>query len=549
MSLTKVGTGHAVLGGANTYSGPTNINAGILKLDGLGSINNSSSINIAAGAIFDVSTAYISTAAGQTIGGSGTILGNYTHGQGTMAPGGLGAAGTLTINGNFNLTGGPQTTINYNTSPLTSTGNDLISVTSPNTLTLDNSLGSVTVNVDTSLGYTTGSYVMIDAQGGIYGSATWNTTWDRRGAAPTVNVTGTQVLLNVGAAGSAANLKWSGTSGGAWDVVTTPNWYNTGTSASDKYYQADAVIFGDTYVGSTPPATTAVTLNTTVSPTSVTFTNSTLNYTLSGTGGIAGAASLVKSGAGTLTMSLTNNSYTGGTIINGGILSIAADSNLGPITSMTTLNQTGLSQAVLQTLVDLTLGNRPITVGTGGGAIQIASGATLTWAPTATGTGSTAFNGPLTIQGGGTFDLNMGATVSSIQTVGPGASFVIAPSTTLNVGGSDPFTNGSTHMNVTNNGALNITSGSKTVAALSGTGNLTLSAGVNLTATSVAQNTITLGAGDTLTIAAIPGGPSAGGSINPIPAGGSISPVPEPSTWAMLMLAAMGLGIYRRRSR
>jgi hypothetical protein len=96
-------------------------------------------------------------------------------------------------------------------------------------------------------------------------------------------------------------------------------------------------------------------------------------------------------------------------------------------------------------------------------------------------------------------------------------------------------------MSVTNNGALNITSGSKTVGALSGTGNTTLSASTQLTATSVVQNTLTIGAGSTLTIAAIPGGPLAGM--------GSISPVPEPSTWAMLMLAAIGLGIYRRRSR
>ena len=66
-------------------------------------------------------------------------------------------------------------------------------------------------------------------------------------------------------------------------------------------------------------------------------------------------------------------------------------------------------------------------------------------------------------------------------------------------------------------------------------------AGSELNVKSLTANTITLGAGATLTIAAIPGGPSAGGM--------SISPVPEPATWAMLMLAAMGLGIYWRRSR
>ena len=86
-----------------------------------------------------------------------------------------------------------------------------------------------------------------------------------------------------------------------------------------------------------------------------------------------------------------------------------------------------------------------------------------------------------------------------------------------------------------------IDSGTHTVGTISGLGNTTLLAGSSLTATSVSQGTLTIGAGATLTIAAIPGGPTAGM--------GSISPVPEPSTWAMLLLAAMGLGIYRRRSR
>jgi len=45
-------------------------------------------------------------------------------------------------------------------------------------------------------------------------------------------------------------------------------------------------------------------------------------------------------------------------------------------------------------------------------------------------------------------------------------------------------------------------------------------------------------------------GLAVGDSFVPIAAGGgslSSTIVPEPSTWAMLMLAAMGLGIYRRR--
>jgi autotransporter-associated beta strand protein len=85
-----------------------------------------------------------------------------------------------------------------------------------------------------------------------------------------------------------------------------------------------------------------------------------------------------------------------------------------------------------------------------------------------------------------------------------------------------------------------VDSGTHTVGTISGIGNTNLLAGSDLTATSVTQGTLTLGDGATLTIGAILGGYQSVGSI---------SPVPEPATWAMLLLAAMGLGIYRRRSR
>ena len=82
--------------------------------------------------------------------------------------------------------------------------------------------------------------------------------------------------------------------------------------------------------------------------------------------------------------------------------------------------------------------------------------------------------------------------------------------------------------------------GTHTVGNISGIGNTTVAAG-SLTATSIVQNTVTLGIGARITIAPIPGGPTAGA--------GSLTAVPEPSTWAMLMLAAMGLGMYWRRNR
>ncbi len=85
---------------------------------------------------------------------------------------------------------------------------------------------------------------------------------------------------------------------------------------------------------------------------------------------------------------------------------------------------------------------------------------------------------------------------------------------------------------------------------VSGTGTLDLSGGItgshtlnvasgNLSASSIFVDTLTVGSGATVTIQPIPGGPLSG----------YMTPVPEPSTWAMLVLAVIGLGIYRHRRR
>ena len=78
MTLTKTGAGTQTFTGANSYSGATAINAGTLALGVGGSINNTPSISIAAGATFDVNalTTYtLSSSTTLSASGTGTTAG------------------------------------------------------------------------------------------------------------------------------------------------------------------------------------------------------------------------------------------------------------------------------------------------------------------------------------------------------------------------------------------------------------------------------------------------------------------------------------------
>jgi autotransporter-associated beta strand protein len=82
-----------------------------------------------------------------------------------------------------------------------------------------------------------------------------------------------------------------------------------------------------------------------VVPSALTVTNSTTNYVFGGTGSIGGVATLIKKGTGSLILMNGVNTYSGGTIVSNGVLSVGMDS--------------GNNQN------DRALGTGPVTVNTG----------------------------------------------------------------------------------------------------------------------------------------------------------------------------------------
>lgn len=103
-------------------------------------------------------------------------------------------------------------------------------------------------------------------------------------------------------------LAWGG-GDGAWDFSSL-NWAITGVPGLVAYSDPKGVVFNDIASGSSP---IHIALNTTVTPTNLTFNGSAKSYIISGTGSIAGPNNLTVSGA-TATLS-TTNTYSGGTTV------------------------------------------------------------------------------------------------------------------------------------------------------------------------------------------------------------------------------------------
>jgi fibronectin-binding autotransporter adhesin len=302
--------GSLTLTGTSTFTGGTQINGGTLFANSASAPTGTGTVSIASGA---------------TLAGTGTISSPVVS-AGIVAPGSAAnSAGTLTINNSLTLNPVSQLSFVLD-SPTVSTGNSLLNVTN---LTLST---GITLDVITGTNFSTGDYPLID-----YTSLTDNssafTGWTVAGLPS--NLSASFALTSDGGPGAldlivtaATTLSWNNASANnLWDTASS-NWTNGSSNAA--FTNSSRVTFDDNNGGA---GNYSVTLNTAVSPASITVNNSAGNYTISGSGSIAGAASLTKTGSGALVIDTPGSAF-GAVAISAGTVQLGNSTGLATLTSL-----------------------------------------------------------------------------------------------------------------------------------------------------------------------------------------------------------------------
>jgi autotransporter-associated beta strand protein len=259
--------------------------------------------------------------------------------------------------------------------------------------------------------------------------------------------------------------KWTGLDSSNWVVGPTgpnDNWKLINAGTPTNYMSGDVVLFDDS------AHTGNVSIPANVTPTSATFNNGTLAYSISSTGtfGIAGAGGVALTGTGTVTIENTNY-YTGATNIGAGAtlqLGNNTTGNDGSIAGASAVTDNGsliYNRFGANADSSAISGTGSVTIKGGGSeALSVSSsysGGTTLSAGTLFINGTNAIGtGTLTI-GGGTIDSTVGPTLATNNLQAWNSDFVFGGTAALNLG-TGTVTLGSNRI-VTTNGANALTVG------------------------------------------------------------------------------------------
>ena len=380
--LTKSGAGTLTLSGANTFAGGVALSAGTLNLNSATAPGNGT-ITITGGTLDNTSGASVTLSNNNTQSWNGdfTFTGTNTLNLGSGAVA-LGASCTVTVSGGILGVGGIISGSGYS---LTKAGAGTLTLRGANNYTGGTTLSAGTLNINSvsaigsgtftisggTLNNTSGSSVTLSTNN----VQNWNGDFAFTGTndlnlgngAVTMNanriVTVNGGNLTVGGAISGTTASFSLTKAGAGTLIlggantytgaTTVTGGTLQTSAADRIHDSSAISVssGAAFVlgGSETVASIAGAGNYSLGANTLTFgdsSNQTVSGIISGTGG-----SLVKNGTGSITLS-GNNTYTGGTTILAGTIRIGHDNAWG--TGLLQLGESGTTITITIASTDAT---------------------------------------------------------------------------------------------------------------------------------------------------------------------------------------------------
>lgn len=415
--LIKSGAGTEILTNANTYTGGTTINGGILQ------VNNNSGSGTGTGAVTVNSGATLSglpTATGFANAGSisGTVMVN--GGGALLAQSGS----TFTFGG---LTLNATAISNFQIGPAMAAA--LINITGTNAFTL---AGLSTINISNAGGLAAGTYQLFNYTGTALASLTNLQLGSTPGGGFTYSLSNNQTNTSVDLIISTSSDQWANDSNGNWGV--TSNWTS---GVVPNAIGASANFFGLINQARIVTVNNAYTVGT------MTFNNANA-YTIAGDG--VGGHGLTLNNNGTAFISVLLGSHT-----------ISAPLALTNNVNITAASGTALT---INGLISENSAGRTVTAD-GAGTVTLG------------GTASNTYTG-LTTASAGTLNLNKTAGVNAIGTgglqVNSGATAALLASNQI----ADTAT-------VTANGTFALGTFSETIGALTGSGSVTVGSGSTLT--------------------------------------------------------------------